>query len=695
MTLEELNQPLTKLKGIGSKTVFKLKKYNIETIKDLLYFFPYKYIDLSNPKKINEVKINETSAIIGTIKNLKLIKTPFKKIYIVSAYLEDETSKIKIIWFNQPYLLKILRNNQKILVYGKIIKNKYGLHISSPEFKILEKNKKIEKEIIPVYYEISSISSNFFYKLISNIFEEFDIENLIDPLPEIVRIKAGVIDLGKAFSYIHKPKSLDLIDLAKKRFLFEEMFYIQLKIQKEKILLQEEKSPVVKVEYSEISEFLKNLDLELTNGQKIVLEEIINDLKSNKIINRLIQGETGSGKTLIAEIISLIMVKNNYNVILMAPTEILARQHFNRFLNDFKYYNIGIGLMIKKMGYYGLKGFKTTKKKEDILRLIIQGKINILIGTHSLLEVNLEYPNIGLIIIDEQQRFGVEQRKKLIKNSNQDFIPHFISLTATPIPRTLYLTLYGDLEVSILKDKPFNQKEIKTKVIKPENLDKVWSFIDLEIKHNHQAFIICPRVEKTENKNLEVKNVKEEYEKIKKIFPNYKIGILHGKMNSREKEKILKEMLNNEINILVASSVVEVGIDFPLATVIVILGAERFGLSQLHQLRGRVGRSIHQGYCFLVPEKYSPLAYKRLKVLEESQDAFYISEKDLEIRGPGELLGKKQAGFPDLAMQALKNIELVEKAKNIAQYFVKYNPTLQGYPLLRIELSKRDELILH
>jgi len=695
MTLEDLNQPLIKFKGIGFKTSLKLRKYNIETIKDLLYFFPYKYIDLSNPKKLNEVKINETAVVIGIIKNIKLIKTPFKKIYIISAYLADETGKIKIIWFNQPYLLKILKNNQRLLVYGKIIKNKYGLHISNPEFKILKTNEKVKKEIIPVYYEIASISSNFFNKTIDNILKKFNIQNIIDPLPQIILIKADLMPLGQALINIHQPKDLELVNLAKKRLLFEEIFYIQLKIQKEKNLLQKEKAPLIKIDEKKIFEFLKNLNLELTNGQKLVLEEILNDLRANKILNRLIQGETGSGKTLIAEIISFIIVNNNYNVILMTPTEILARQHFIRFLNDFRFYNIGLGLMIKKSGYYGLKGFKTYKKKEDILRLTLQGKINILIGTHSLLEVNLQYPNVGLIIIDEQQRFGIEQRKKLIKNSNQHLIPHFISLTATPIPRTLSLVLYGDLEVSTLKEKPFNQKEIQTKVIRPNDLDKIWKFVDLEIKHGHQAFIICPRVEKNESKKLDIKNVKEEYEKIKKIFPNYKITMLHGKMNSKEKEKILKEMLNNEINILVSSSVVEVGVDFPLATVIIILGAERFGLSQLHQLRGRVGRSAHQGYCFLVPEKYSRLSYQRLKVLEESQDAFYISEKDLEIRGPGELLGKKQAGFPDIAMQALKNAEIVEKAKKLAQYFIEYNPTLQGYPLLRIELRKREELILH
>ncbi|GIW65620.1 MAG: ATP-dependent DNA helicase RecG [Candidatus Parcubacteria bacterium] len=691
MTLNDLEIELKKYKGIGEKTAWKFSKYKIFTIKDLLYFLPYKYLDLSNPIKIKEAKINENIVTIAKVKNIKLIKTPKKKIFIVIAILEDETGSLKSIWYNQPYLLKTIKKNDKLLVYGKFTKNNYGLHLSNPEFKIISQKYKFKPEIIPVYYEIAEISTNFTRRLIQGIINDFEIKNIEDPLPEIVKIKANIIDLGNALINIHSPKKIEDVEISKMRLFFEEIFYFQAKIIQEKMLLNREKGILIQYSPFLIKEFLNNINIKLTINQEKVLEEILNDFKSVYPMNRLLQGETGSGKTLIAEIISFLVANSNYKVLFMAPTEILATQHFYRFLKDFRFYDFGIGLMVKKIGYYGLRGYKAKKNKEDIIRLISQDKIKILIGTHSLLEVDYQYKNIGLIIIDEQQRFGIEQRKKIIKKSEQEFMPHFLSMTATPIPRTLYLSFYSDLSLSTLKEKPFNQKEIITKIIKTEEIDSVWNFVEKEINHNHQVFIICPRVEFDEK--LEIKSVKQEYEKIKKIFPEVEISMLHGKMKSNEKELILKKLQNNEIKILVSSSVVEVGIDLPLLTTIIILGAERFGLSQLHQLRGRVGRSIHQGFCFLIPQNYSPLAYKRLKILEESQDAFYIAEKDLEIRGPGELLGNKQAGFPDLAMKSLEKIELVYLAKEIAEDLISQNYLLKGYPLLRNEIQKRGKII--
>ncbi|MCS7184117.1 MAG: ATP-dependent DNA helicase RecG [Patescibacteria group bacterium] len=690
MTLEKLEIELKKYKGIGERTAFKFSKYKINTLKDLLYFLPYKYINLTEPIKIKDAKINENIVVIAKIKEIKLFKTPKKRMFIVSALIEDETGALRVIWYNQPYLLKTFKKGHQILFYGKVIKNNYGIHLSNPEFKFISLREKFKSEIIPVYYEIFDINSNFTRKIINKIIDEFNIKNIEDPIPEIIRIKANIISLGNALVKIHQPQSIEEVEEAKKRLFFEEIFYLQVKINQEKILLSKEKSPEIKININLIEHFLRNTNIKLTSNQEEVLKEIINDFQSPYPMNRLLQGETGSGKTIIAEILSLLTANSGYKTLFMSPTEVLATQHFYRFLKDFSSFNIGLGLMIKKSGYYGINGFKSKKSKEELIRLISQNKIQILIGTHSILEVNYEYKNIGLIVIDEQQRFGVEQRKKLIKQSNQDYFPHFLSMTATPIPRSLYLAFYGDLSLSTLKEKPFGQKEIMTKIIKPEEIDSVWDFIKKEIELDHQIFIICPRVEM--NEKIEIKSVKEEYEKVKKIFPEIPIEILYGKMKSIEKEIRLKKLQNNEIKILVASSVVEVGIDLPLLTTIVILGAERFGLSQLHQLRGRVGRSIHQGYCFLVPQNYSPLAYQRLKILEESQDAFYISEKDLELRGPGELLGTKQSGFPDLAMKSLEKIELVHLAKNLSEELINQNYLLKGYPLLRSEISKRSEL---
>lgn len=702
MTLEDLEIELKNFKGIGEKTAYKFSKYNIKTIKDLLYFFPYRYEDLRNVTKIKDLKIGDMAVVVGRIKNIKVFPSPKKRMILVQGIIEDESGNLRVLWFNQGYLAKILSGGPYVLLYGKLIKNKYGLHLSNPDFKILSTKptnnleKLFKPEIIPVYREIYGISSSFTRKIIKEIIEKFNIKKLKDPIPDFIREKAKIVSMETALMNIHNPKDFESIKEAERRFLFEEIFYIQLKTMQEKILLKKEKAPIIKYNEDLINEFLDRLNIKLTESQKVVLSEILKDFEKPYPMNRLLQGETGTGKTLIAEILSLIIVDNGYNVVFMAPTEVLANQHFDRFLNDFSYLDYGIGLMIKNFGYYGIKGLKAKKKKEGIIRLIKQGNIKILIGTHSLIETTTPFPNIGLVIIDEQQRFGVKQRKKLLEQTKveeeQKYLPHLLTMTATPIPRTLALTFYGDLDISLLKEKPPGRKDVKTFVIKKEERGKVWRFLKNEVNNGHQAFIICPRIEPTENS--EVKTVKEEFEKIKKIFPNIPIEMLHGKMKSDEKEKILKKLQNNEIKILVASSVIEVGIDLPLATIIVIEGAERFGLSQLHQLRGRVGRSIYESYCFLIPEKYSPLAWKRLKILEESQDAFYISEKDLELRGPGELLGEKQSGIPDLAMRAIKNINLVNLAQQLAEEFISKNPKLEGYPLLRKEIERRGEIIL-
>ncbi|MGC8981695.1 MAG: ATP-dependent DNA helicase RecG [Minisyncoccia bacterium] len=701
MELEELEIDLKNFKGIGERTAYKFSKYNIKTIKDLLYFFPYRYEDLSRVTKIKDLKIDENAVIIGRIKNLRVFPSPKRRMILVQGIVEDDTGSLKVLWFNQAYIGKVLSGGPYLLLYGKVVKNRYGLHLSNPEFKILAKipkaplEKLFKPEIVPVYREISGIPSSFIRKIIQEIIEKFEIEKLKDPLPDFIKDKANILSLKDALINIHKPKDLKIIEGAQKRFLFEEIFCIQLKTLQEKILLKIEKSPIIKSDNKLIDEFLERLNIKLTSAQNEVLNEILKDFESPYPMNRLLQGETGAGKTLIAEILSLLTVNSGYNVIFMAPTEVLADQHFNRFLLDFSHLDYGIGLMIKNFGYYGLRGYKVKKSKEGIIRLIKQGKIQILIGTHSLIETKTPFPNIGLVVIDEQQRFGVKQRKKLLEQTSdggQSYLPHLLTMTATPIPRTLALTFYSDLDISILKEKPPGRKDVKTFVVKKENIESVWKFVRKELEKNHQVFVICPRIEPTENS--EIKAVKEEFEKIKKIFPDFEVEMLHGRIKSIEKEKILKRLQNNEIKILVASSVIEVGIDLPLATVIIILGAERFGLSQLHQLRGRVGRSIYESYCFLIPEKYSPLAWKRLKILEESQDAFYISEKDLELRGPGEFLGEKQSGIPDLAMQAIRNIELVNLAKNLANELISKNPNLEGYPLLRRRIEKIGEIII-
>jgi ATP-dependent DNA helicase RecG len=691
MKLEELEISLREFKGIGPKTALKLEKNKIKTIKDLLYFFPYKYQDLTQIKKISELKIGETGVILGKLTNLKLFPTPKRKMFILQGIISDETGSLKVIWYNQPFLAKTLKNNLLVALIGKLVKNRYGLNFQPLKFEILKSKEDFQKRIIPVYSEIEGIRSGFFEKIIKNILEKYDIKNLIDPLPQKILDQFSYPKLGFAILNLHQPKSFEEINLAKERLSFEELLYLELALFQERKNLSKNPAPIINKDENLIKEFLSQFDFNLTKGQIKVLEEIFDDLKKGIPMNRLLQGETGAGKTLIAEIISLHFAFQDFQVVFMAPTEILAQQHFQRFLKDFSHFDFGLGLLTSGQIFYGLKGFRASKQINEINRLLSTGQIKILIGTHSLIENPLNFQKVGLVIIDEQQRFGVEQRKKLLAQTKQEFLPHFLSMTATPIPRTLALAFYGDLDFSYLEEKPFGQKEIKTYVIPPSKEEIMWRFVKKEIDEGHQVFIICPRVEEKED---EIKSVKEEFNRVKQIFPLAKIAMLHGKMKSEEKEKILKAMQKNEIQILVSSSVVEVGIDLPLATTIIIQSPERFGLAQLYQLRGRVGRSIHQGYCFLVLQKLSLKAKIRLKYFLQAKSALELSEYDLKLRGGGELLGERQAGIPDLAMKSLSNLKLIERARKIAEEIINQDPKIEKYPNLRKEVNKRKNLIL-
>jgi len=691
MKLEELEISLREFKGIGPKTVLKLEKNKIKTIKDLLYFFPYKYQDLTQVKKIKDLKIGETGVILGRFNNLKFFSTPKRRIFILQGIISDETGSLKVIWYNQPFLAKTLRNNLLIALVGKLVKNKYGLNFQPLKFEILKSKEDFQKRIIPIYSEIENIRSSFFEKIIKNILEEYEVEDLVDPLPPKILSQVNYLKLSEAIINLHQPKNFEDINSAKERLSFEELLYLELALLQERKNLVQNPAPIIIEDKILIERFLNQFDFKLTEGQRKVLEAIFDDLRRGFPMNRLLQGETGAGKTLIAEIISLIFAYQDLQVIFMAPTEILAQQHFQRFLKDFSNFDFGLGLLTSGQIFYGLKGFRAIKQINEINRFLMSGQIKILIGTHSLIENHLNFKKVGLIIIDEQQRFGVEQRKKLLAQTNQEFLPHFFSMTATPIPRTLALAFYGDLDFSYLEEKPFGQKEIKTYVVPPSKEEIMWRLVNKEIQENHQVFIICPRVEEKED---EIKSVKEEYERVKKILPGIKIEMLHGKMKSEEKEKILKTMQKNEIQILVSSSVIEVGIDLPLATIIIIQSPERFGLAQLYQLRGRVGRSVHQGYCFLVPHKLSLKAKIRLKYFLQAKTSLELSEYDLKLRGGGELLGERQAGIPDLAMKSLSNLKLIEKARKIAEEIINQDPKIEKYPNLKKEVNKRKNLIL-
>jgi len=693
MKLEDLEINLEEVKFISKKVIEKLKKRNIKTIRDLIFYFPFSYLDFTEIKKIKDIKLEEKVLIKGKVIETKTFLSPKNKIFILQILLSDETSSVKVIWFNQPYLTKKIKRNVKLLLFGKLTRSKgFGLYFQPQKFQIIENEgeENFMKRIVPVYEEISGLKSSYLEKLIKTVLNFYDIENLEDPLPEKILEEKNLPSLGKALWEIHQPSSFENLELAKKRLSFEELLYIELALLLEKKELKENPSPIILKDEELINDFMKNFSFSLTQGQIKVLDEIFDDLKSGKPMNRLLQGETGSGKTLIAEIVALHFLKEGYQVVFMAPTEILAQQHFQRILSHFAKYDFGLGLLTSGQTYYGLKGYRVSKSLYEILRMVSQMKINFLIGTHSLIENEIPFRKIGFVIIDEQQRFGVKQRQKLLENSSQNFIPHFLSMSATPIPRSLALALYGDLDFSYLEDKPHGTKPVKTFVILDKEKEKLmYKLCFREIKEGHQIYIICPRVEEKE----ETASVKKEYEKALKIFSPLKanVAMLHGKMSSFEKESILKRMQKNEIQVLVSSSVVEVGIDLPLATVIIIKSPESFGLSQLYQLRGRVGRSIHQGYAFLVPEKLTEKAKLRISYFLKAKSALELSEYDLKLRGAGEFLGKKQSGIPDIVMKSLSNLEFTLEVKKTAEKILSLSPDLSLFPKLKKEVNLRKK----
>ncbi len=693
MKLEDLEINLKEVKFISKKVIEKLKKRNIKTIRDLIFYFPFSYLDFTEIKKIKDVKLEEKVLIKGKVIETKTFLSPKNKIFILQILLSDETSSVKVIWFNQPYLTKKIKRNVKLLLFGKLTRSKgFGLYFQPQKFQLIENEgeENFMKRIVPVYEEISGLKSSYLEKLIKTVLNFYDIENLEDPLPEKILEEKNLPSLGKALWEIHQPSSFENLELAKKRLSFEVLLYIELALLLEKKELKENPSPIILKDEELINDFMKNFSFSLTPGQIKVLDEIFSDLKSGKPMNRLLQGETGSGKTLIAEIVALHFLKEGYQVVFMAPTEILAQQHFQKILSHFAKYDFGLGLLTSGQTYYGLKGYRVSKSLYEILRMVSQMKINFLIGTHSLIENEIPFRKVGFVIIDEQQRFGVKQRQKLLENSSQNFVPHFLSMSATPIPRSLALALYGDLDFSYLEDKPHGTKPVKTFVILDKEKEKLmYKLCFREIKEGHQIYIICPRVEEKE----ETVSVKKEYEKALKIFSPLKanVAMLHGKMSSFEKESILKKMQKNEIQVLVSSSVVEVGIDFPLATVIIIKSPESFGLSQLYQLRGRVGRSIHQGYAFLVPEKLTEKAKLRISYFLKAKSALELSEYDLKLRGAGEFLGEKQSGIPDIVMKSLSNLEFTLEVKKTAEKILSLSPDLSLFPKLKKEVNLRKK----
>jgi len=722
-----LTLPLSEIRGIGPRFLVKLKNLGIKNVKDLLSHFPTRYEDFSQIYKISELGPGQEVTVQGRVAEITGRRSFRRHIFIVEAIISDETDSIRAVWFNQPYIRNILRPGRLANFSGKVTYGEGSVYLSNPTYELLTDASRQETKhtgrIVPIYPETRGLTSKGLRFIIKPVLDE--IEEIPDPIPEEILKKEGLPEINTALKNIHFPSTLEDALLAKKRFAFHDLFYLQLYNLSEKLKLRKERTEAIGAKPGEIEELMRRLPFELTDSQKNSLKEILEGLGKTNPMNRLLQGDVGSGKTIIAAIAAILAARAGHQTAFMAPTEILANQHYKTILRFFPEFEKGMALLTSNdaKANYG-HGLETTLKKPALVKEIREGKIKIVIGTHALISAgggsasggqkSVGFKNLAFVIVDEQHRFGVEQRKTLLKNNKPEsrskpVVPHFLSMSATPIPRTLSLTLFGDLDISLITELPKNRKEIITKAVAPENRLKAYAFIRGQVKKGRQVFVICPRIESSDtrisadSKNLEAdkrgnnlwetKAVKEEYEKLsKKIFPDLRVAMLHGRMKSKEKGEVMKSFAEKQSDILVSTSVVEVGVDIPNATIMMIEGADRFGLAQLYQFRGRVGRGEHQSFCFLFTDSGSRSTQERLKSIVEAKNGFELAEKDLKLRGPGEFLGTTQTGIPDIAMKALQNPELVKTAREAAAKILEKDPALKNYPLLskRLEQFKKE-----
>jgi len=715
--------PITKHFRLNDYQKKALKKLKLHTIEDLLYHFPNRYENLAEGKKIRDLEKGDKTLVYGKLSKLKTSKAFRKKIPMAEGFLEDDTGRIKIVWFNQPYLAKMLPEGTPVKVEGSVSERNGKLYLSNPAVErvsalpiagTLLRETPDTPTSFPVYPESRGITSRWFYYTIQKIFSAGILETLHDPLPEEMCKQYNLPKLATALVWIHTPKKPANGDAARKRFAFEEVFFIQLKKHQDRKHYDQQESWEIKPDEDAIQNFVQRFPFKPTKAQSDAVKEIIRDISTPHAMSRLLEGDVGSGKTFVAAVTAHTVVTTrpnkqdfgNLQVAYMAPTEILSNQLFESFIKFFKpSKNSGKEILPIQIGLITSSGCKkfpskvnqntwTDISRAQLLKWVANGEIPILIGTHSLIQKTVSFKHLAYIIIDEQHRFGTLQRQKLAKKS--DILPHLLSMTATPIPRTLALTVYGDLDLTLLDQMPPGRKQVITEVVKPDGRDEVYEHIRAEIKNGRQAYVITPRIDEPDpNKAgaLQAKSVKTEAVRLKeKVFPEFEIGVLHGKLRPKEKENVMNDFADGKIQILAATSVVEVGVNIPNATIIVIEGAERFGLAQLHQLRGRVLRSAHQAYCFIFPNTKSQISLKRLRSLAKAQNGFELAEEDLKLRGAGELYGRRQWGISDIGMEAIKNIKMVEAARKEAHGIIEKDSELERYPLLKEKIISRGEI---
>ena len=698
-----------------------LHRLGLVTIEDLIFYFPNRYSDISKIKKISDLSVGDTVTVYGKISKLKTGKGFRSKVPMSTGVIEDESGKLKVVWFHQAFVAKMLQEDSLVNLQGKIAENKNGLYLANPE---IERTKDMPIDVgdtlfaekdtaygIPVYPETRGLSSRWFHHHIQKILASGVLDELKDPLPEEILQKYHLPSLKSALVWVHGPKKENDALVARKRFAFEEIFFIQLKRQKARKEYEKKRAYNIDVKKEHVNDFVARFPFSMTQSQENSINTIIMDLEKNKPMLRLLEGDVGSGKTAVAAVTSFAVISSHpkdapfetLQVAYMAPTEILAKQLFDSFIKYFSHLPIQIGLITSS----GCKKFPskvnpsetTDISRAQLLKWVHGGEIQILVGTHSLISKSVKFKNLAYVVIDEQHRFGTDQRAQLVQKIGHS--PHFLSMTATPIPRTLALTIYGDLDLTLLDEMPHGRKQVITEIVLPNDREKIYEQVREELKKGRQAYIICPRISEPDpekEKVLNVRSVKEEAIRLKKsVFPEYEIDILHSKLppksltpSKKSKESVMRDFADKKIDILVATSVIEVGINVPNATVIVIEGGERFGLSQLHQLRGRVLRSNNQAYCYVFADTKTQKTLDRLQALKTAKNGFELSELDLNLRGAGELAGRKQWGISDIGMEAIKNIKMVEAARTEALHIIEIDENFSSFPLISKRLAKTD-----
>ncbi len=671
--------PLTTLPGIGPKSAQTLGKLGLHTLGDLLFYFPRRYDDYSALKTVNRLWFGEEVTIIATVDEIRMRPIRGGRMKLIEAVVSDGTGALRVNWFNQPWILQSLQPGKPVVLSGRVDQYLGKLVLNSPEWEPLERQQLHTNRIVPVYPLTAGVSGKWLRRVMHSVVSRLA-PRLVDPLSRELRQQAEQIELSQAVLQIHFPDDSERLQRAQQRLAFDELFYLILGVLRQKREWQALQSTPLTVDDAWMQAFFTSLPFAVTQAQRSAMQDVRDDLASARPMNRLLQGDVGSGKTVVAALAIAIAARNDHQAAMMAPTSILAEQHYRTLLG------LLTPLGVPAESIRLLIGATPEAEKRSIRQGLAEGQVRVAVGTHALLEEPVQFQRLGLAIIDEQHRFGVEQRSELRAKGGS---PNLLVTTATPIPRSLALTIYGDLDVSLIDELPPGRIPIETRLLLPIERSRAHRFIQAQVEAGRQAFIIYPLVESSEK--TEALAAVEEHERLRStIFPDLRLGLLHGRMRPDEKDAVMQEYRAGKLDILVSTSVVEVGVDVPNANAILIEGANRFGLSQLHQFRGRVGRSEHPSYCLLLPDSEDEAGNERLRALESTTDGFRLAELDLEQRGPGDFLGTRQSGFAELRLAKVTDLHLVEKARRLASHVFEEDPELNqpGHARLSAHLRR-------